>query len=204
MDALVTDDQKPAARKVDDRQLVEAALANRPGAFAALVRQHEKLVWHLVYRMVSHPEDTRELSQEVFLQVYRKLGQFRFESALATWIGRIAFSLAARHVKRNKLPLAEPMREDEEQVSPTERVPDDFDLAAACEDANLIARVQAAMEELEPLPRSILGMYYQQDLGVAEIAEITALPAGTIKSHLYRTRLRLREVLLAEEESNDE
>ena len=54
----------------EDEELVKAVLARAPGAFERLVARHQKLVWHMVYRMVQHPEDARELSQEVFLRVY--------------------------------------------------------------------------------------------------------------------------------------
>src|SRR5687768_9481791 len=89
----------------DDRQLVAAALAQAPGAFSLLVDRYQKLVWHLVYRMVPDQEHTRDLCQEVFLRVHRQLHQFRFDSALGTWIGRIAFNVASRHLRRRALLL---------------------------------------------------------------------------------------------------
>ena len=76
----------------DDAQLVTAVLARAPGAFERLVARHQALVWHLVYRMVQHPEDARELCQDVFFRVHERLGQFRAESSLATWIGRVAYT----------------------------------------------------------------------------------------------------------------
>ena len=99
--------------RAEDRELVTAVLARAPGAFERLVARHQKLVWHLVYRMVQHPEDARDLSQEVFLRVYQRLGQYRFESALATWIGRVAFSVSTRHLQRRKLPIVECASDDD-------------------------------------------------------------------------------------------
>src|SRR3546814_18691088 len=72
---------------------------------------------------------TEELCQEVFLRVQRKRPQFRFDSSLSTWIGRIAFSVAARHLQKRKLDLIEP--DGEEGDSPLDRVADDFDLEHA-------------------------------------------------------------------------
>ena len=71
--------------------------------------RHKALVWHLVYRMVQHPEDARELSQDVFLRVHECLHQYRFESSLATWIGRIAFTVTTRHLQKKRLSMAAPM-----------------------------------------------------------------------------------------------
>lgn len=175
-----------------DRDIVDAVLARRPGAFEALVQRHERLVWHLVHRMVRHPEDTRELCQDVFLRVHRQLHRFRFESALGTWIGRIAFSVANRHLQRRRIALDVPYEDD---IDAVERIGDGFDLEAACADADLVARVAAAIDALPPLPRTIVTLYHREELGIAEVAAVTGLPEGTVKSHLFRARLRLRAVL---------
>lgn len=179
----------------DDRALVEAALARRPGAFERLVRGHEKLVWHLVYRMVAHPEDTRDLCQEVFLRVYRKLDQYRYESSLATWIGRIAFSIATRHLQRRRFALDESPRDEDGEDDPLERIGDDFDLAQACADADLMAHVARELEALPPMQRTLVSLYHLEELGIAEIATITGQPEGTVKNSLFRARRRLRERL---------
>lgn len=183
----------------DDRQLVEAVLVDDPGAFAKLVERHQKLVWHMIYRLVQHPEDTRELSQETFLRVHQRLRQFRFESSLATWIGRIAFSLAVRRLQRKQIPLVEPVVESTEsgafENDPVDRVAADTDIENAHADADLYAKVGQQLEKLPPLWRSIVTLYHLDELSVAEIALVTELPAGTVKSHLYRARRKLREEL---------
>ena len=89
-----------------DGELVEAVLVGRPGAFERLVREHQRLCWHIIIRMVRNPEDARELCQDTFLRVHRRLHQYRFESRLKSWIGRIAYSIAVRHMKRQRIPLA--------------------------------------------------------------------------------------------------
>lgn len=176
----------------EDRAQVEAVRAGRPGAFAALVERHQRLVWHLVYRMVRHPDDCRELCQEVFLRVHRKLDQFRFDSSLATWIGRIAFTISARHLQRKRLPLVEP---DDESPLPAETAPDDFDLTAACADQELIGHLHSALDDLPPVPRAVLTLYYLDERSVAEVAAIMDRPEGTVKNLLFRARSRLRQTL---------
>jgi RNA polymerase sigma-70 factor (ECF subfamily) len=174
--------------------LVEAVLARAPGAFERLVARHQALVWHLVYRMVQHPEDARELSQDVFLRVHERLHQFRAESSLATWIGRVAFSVATRHLQRKRLPMVEP--EAGEDAAPAwEQVADGFDLAAACADAETMRLLQAAIDALPALQRTLVTLYHLDELSVAEIAGITDLPEGTVKNYLFRARSRLRQQL---------
>ncbi|HKR77015.1 MAG TPA: sigma-70 family RNA polymerase sigma factor [Rhodanobacter sp.] len=178
-----------------DRALVDAALANRPGAFERLVREHQGLCWHIIQRMVRNPEDTRELCQDTFLRVHQCLHQFRGESALKSWIGRVAYTIALRHLQHKRIPLVE--THDDDSCPLTESVADDFDLEAACADAETAAHLHEAIEALPPLQRTVLTLYYLEENTIPEIAHITGLASGTIKSHLFRSRLRLREALEA-------
>jgi RNA polymerase sigma-70 factor (ECF subfamily) len=174
-----------------DRVLVEAVLAGAPGAFETLVRDHQRLCWHIINRMVRHPDDTRELCQDTFLRVHRYLHQYRFESALKTWIGQVAYSVARRHLERKRIPVVEAAG-DEDGVSIVERVADDFDLEAASADAEIGAVLHAEIEALPPLQRTLLTLYHLDEVPIPEIARITGLATGTIKSHLFRCRARLR------------
>ncbi len=185
--------REPAA---DDRALVEAVLARAPGAFERLVRSYQGLCWHIINRMVRHPDDTRELCQETFLRVHRYLGQYRFESALKSWIGQVAYSVARRHLERKRIPIVEPLhpRSLDETVA---QVPDDVDVEAAAADAELLVALRAEVEELPPLQRTVLTLYHLEELPIEEIARITGLPDGTIKSHLFRCRAKLRARLAA-------
>ena len=178
----------------EDRELVAAVLAQAPGAFERLVARHQKLVWHLVYRMVQHPEVARDLSQEVFLRVYQRLSQYRHESSLATWIGRVAFSVATRHLQRKKLPLVS-ATEDEDGGAAWEQVGDGFDLEAACADHELMGLLGQAIERLPAIQRTLVTLYHLEDMPVGEIAIVTGLPEGTVKNYLFRARAKLRQVL---------
>lgn len=179
-----------------DRALVEAVLAHAPGAFERLVREYQGLCWHIIQRMVRHPEDARELCQETFLRVHQSLHQYRYESALKSWIGRVAYSIALRHLEKQRIPLVE-SGTDEDDTDLLEGVGDEFDLEAACADAEEARHLHAAIEALPPLQRTVLTLYHLEDASIAEIARITGLADGTIKSHLFRSRLRLREALEA-------
>ncbi|MBT0586168.1 RNA polymerase sigma factor [Alteromonas oceanisediminis] len=181
---------KRERQTIPDRQIVRDALAGGADGFARLVEQHQHLVWHLVYRMVQHPEDCRELCQDVFLRVHRNLHQFRFQSTLATWIGRIAYHVSVRHLQRKRLPLADA----QESAAPiVEDVADDFDLAAVCANDDLLAKLHLALERLAPIPRTMLTLYYLHELSVSEIASIMEKPEGTVKNALFRARAQLRE-----------
>lgn len=176
-----------------DRELVDAVLANRPGAFERLIREYQGLCWHIIHRMVRHPEDARELCQDTFLRVYQCLHQFRYESTLKSWIGRVAYTIALRHLQHKRIPLIE--SRDDDDYGMVENVGDDFDLEAACADEESVRHLHDAIETLPPLQRTLLTLYYLEETSIPEIARITGLASGTIKSHLFRSRLRLRGVL---------
>lgn len=178
----------------EDRVLVEAVLAGRAGAFERLVSLHQGLCWHILQRLVRHPEDARELCQETFLRVHQYLHQYRYESALKSWIGRVAYAVGLRHLEKKQLPLLD-VASDEEYTALLERESDGFDLEQSWADAELRQHLQREIEALPPLPRTVLTLYHLDELSIPEIAQITGLAAGTIKSHLFRSRVRLREVL---------
>lgn len=177
-----------------DRALVDAALANRPGAFERLVREYQGLCWHIIQRMVRNPEDARDLCQDTFLRVHQCLHQYRGESALKSWIGRVAYTIALRHLQHKRIPLVE-SQDDDEGNALLENIGDGFDLEAACVDAETRQHLHEAIDALPPLQRTVLTLYYLDEISIPEIARITGLAGGTIKSHLFRSRLRLREAL---------
>jgi RNA polymerase sigma factor (sigma-70 family) len=182
-----------------DQALAAAVLRGEPGAFERLVQQHQRLVWHIVQRTVRHTEDTRDLCQETFLRVHTSLHQYRGESRLGTWIARVAYSLALRHLeRRGNTATIEPPASDEadtptqwEPATPTDAV------EAQVATQQTQRALHNAIARLEPLPRLLLTLYHLEELAIGEIAQITHLPEGTIKSHLFRSRKQLRGLLEA-------
>jgi RNA polymerase sigma factor (sigma-70 family) len=194
----MSDDRAQAL--AEDRALVDAVRSGAPGAPAAferLVRTHQRLVWHVVQRLVRDTEDTRELCQETFLRVHRHLHQYRGESRLATWVGRVAYHLALRHLERKRIELVDVHEDtDDEHTSALAQAADALDLETAVANAQLHRQLHAAIEALPPLPRTLLTLYHLEELPIADIAQLTGLATGTIKSHLFRARLKLRATLV--------
>ena len=176
----------------EDRALVADVLSGAPGAFERLVRQYQGLCWHVVQRLVRHPEDARDLCQESFLRVQQSLHQYRGESALSGWIGQVAYSIAKRHLERRRIAIAEPAVDG---LSVEETVADDFDLEASVSGEQADRELHAAIERLPPMQRMLLTLYHLEELPIGEISRITELPENTIKSHLFRSRKRLRDLL---------
>jgi RNA polymerase sigma-70 factor (ECF subfamily) len=177
-----------------DRLLVAAILSRQPGAFEQLVREYQGLCWRVVDRMVRHPEDTRELCQEAFLRIHQTLHQYRGESALKSWVAQVAYSIAKRHLERRRIPLVENTVSDD-GTALIDRVGDGIDLEALTSEQDINAHLHAAIDALPPLQRTLLTLYHLEEISIAEIAILTELAEGTIKSHLFRSRKRLRELL---------
>ena len=184
----------PMNQEPDEQARVRAVLDRKPGAFEALVRDYQKLCWHIVFRMVGNPDDARDLCQETFLRVHRQLHQFRFECPLKSWIGRVAYSIALRHLERRRASRVISFDDGDEGV--LESLADEsFDLEAASADEEQAVHLREAVDSLPAVPRMLVTLYHLEELSIAEIASITSMSEGTIKSHLFRARLSLRDSL---------
>lgn len=184
----------PMNQEPDEQARVRAVLDRKPGAFEALVRDYQKLCWHIVFRMVGNPDDARDLCQETFLRVHRQLHQFRFECPLKSWIGRVAYSIALRHLERRR--AARVISFDGEDEAALESLADEsFDLEAASADEEQAVHLREAVDSLPAVPRMLVTLYHLEELSIAEIASITSMSEGTIKSHLFRARHSLRDSL---------
>lgn len=178
--------------------MVARVLAGDRNAFRELVRTHQRLVSHVVFRIVRDPRDREELCQDVFVRVYQKLGQFSHESALGTWIARIAYRLSLNHLERRRMPLFDDLGEGEKPGAGVDQIPGSapspLDQAHGAE---LRDFVRARVAELPVAYRTVITLYHLEEMGVAEVAAVMELPEGTVKSHLFRARKMLKEKLMA-------
>lgn len=180
---------------MDDIALVRLVLSGSDEAFHRLVVSHQRLCWVIIGRLVDERDDVLDLAQDCFLQVYRHLHNFRFDSSLRTWIAQIAYTTACRHLRRRRGdPHADSWvscEEDEAVLT----LPSEIDVEQEAMRQQDAMHVHRAMAALDRTQRVLVQMFYFEDFTVAEIAEATQLPEGTIKSHLYRARAKLRDNL---------
>lgn len=172
---------------------MEAVLARDPGAVEELVNRFQGLCWHIISRMVRDRELTRELCQDTFLRIHLHLHQYRGDSPLKSWVGRVAYSVALRHLERKRISQVDGV-ESEEVLARQPAL--DPALVDSCAGDELTAKLHAEMEALPPLQRMLLTLYHLEEMEISEIAAITALSEGTIRSHLFRSRKYLRDRML--------
>lgn len=180
----------------DSRLLVAEILDGNRQAFEEIIRRYQRLVSHMVFRMVSNGTDREDLCQEVFIKVYRNLGSFRFGSKLSTWIAQVAYNTCINHLEKKRLPLIDDVLGDEADGSALERQPDRaFAPDDYAERKDIGCRVRVEIAKLPAQYRAVLTMYHLDDMCYEEIVQVTGLPMGTVKSHLFRARKLLKERL---------
>jgi RNA polymerase sigma-70 factor, ECF subfamily len=175
--------------ELDERALIERCRAGDDAAFAELVDRYKNLVYGLVYRMSADRSQADDLAQDVFLKVYRGLPYFRGDAQLSTWIYRIV-----RNVCAETRPRRAPDRSlDEEDRYGRRLDPGTPDGVFA--DLELRDRLEKAIAQLPENYRFLIAAHYLQGVRYEALAESLNLPLGTVKTHLYRAKRRLRELL---------
>jgi RNA polymerase sigma-70 factor, ECF subfamily len=174
----------------DERELIERCRSGDDTAFAELVDRYKDLVYALIYRMVRDRGLADDLAQDVFLKVHRGLPYFRGEARLSTWIFRIVQNVCVqtRMGRRSDVRL-----DDGHDADRPPRQFGSVDQAfAALEDRD---RLDKALAQLPPNYRLLVVAHYMRGVQYESLAEALDLPLGTVKTHLYRAKRRLRELL---------
>jgi RNA polymerase sigma-70 factor (ECF subfamily) len=187
---------------VEDAQLVASlvrrCLAGDAAAWEEIVQLQNRRIYNICYRFTGSAEDAQDLTQEVFIKIYRTLGSFdAVRGSFATWIATVARNLLVDHFRKSKQDrmtesLEEPASSDQEGTSFAARLPD----AAPTPDARLLTRetqqlVQRALEKLSPELREAVILRDLQDMDYREIALALKVPEGTVKSRINRGRTEL-------------
>ncbi len=174
-----------------EQEIVSRILNGDLNAFKVLVKQYERLVTHMVNRLVQNKEDTEDVCQDVFIRVYKYLPGFKFQSKLSTWIAQIAYGTAVNHLKKvsGKKNLTDDIA-DFENYHKTSDNPESI-----LTKKNTSAFVHQQIEQLPVHYRTVLTLYHLNEFSYAEIEEITGMPEGTVKNYLFRARKLLKEKL---------
>ena len=168
---------------MDDSTLVERAVATRDvAAFSQLARLHQSKVRGLLLRLTRGDHAAADdLAQETFLEAWRAIGNFRGESAFATWLYRIAYSRFLMQARKRK---------PDEQLG-------EWDGAMTSGESGSHARIdlERAMAKLSAAESAALTLSFALGLSNSEAAEAMAIPLGTLKSHVLRGREKLKAIL---------
>lgn len=186
----------PSATNLDlDATVVERCLAGEDSAWEDLVRLHSRRVYGICYRFTGKDSEAQDLTQDVFLRVFRALGSFRStEGSFTTWLARLTRNLLIDHYRRTR---NERVTDSIEEQLPRFEESHSFhgraDSALAGREAGEL--LQAALLKLSPELRETIILRDLQEMEYREIAEVLAIPEGTVKSRLNRGRAELARLL---------
>ena len=189
---------KPVSTIPDtDSDVLRRAQAGDEAAFGILMRAHYDPIFRLVYAIIRHEADARDVCQEVWLTVWKQLPGFRGEAKFSTWLHPIATRRAVDHLRKRRrwydrfLPFS--TGDEATESAPEPVTTDDAGQQAECHERT--EQLNRALESLPPKHRAVLALREVQGLSYEEIAATTGIPAGTVMSRLYHARRLLAQKL---------
>jgi RNA polymerase sigma-70 factor, ECF subfamily len=192
---VVTRTRRTDAGEMTEAEAIRLAQLGEASAFEFLYRLHSRRVYALCLRMVSNPAEAEDLTQEAFLQLFRKIGTFRGESAFSTWLHRLSVNVVLMKLRKKKLAetsLEETNDSEEESSGPRrEYGAQDLLLTGSIDRVHL----ERAIAQLPPGYKQVFVLHDIQGYEHNEIAELMDCSIGNSKSQLHKARMRLRELL---------
>lgn len=184
---------------VDEARLIGEVRAGKTESFEYFVRRYQSRITRVAYRLLRDAGEADCAAQESFLRAYQSIHDFREGATFETWLTRICINLCKDRLKRRRLVLyfhQGPATEEEEGSGLHE-------VTASCDPSperralsrEIRDRLRRAMDDLSPRQRSVFVLKHFEELSIPEIAELTGLDSGTIKSHLFRAAHKIRERL---------
>ena len=191
-------DSRQPAKALTEAEAIRLAQSGNAAAFEFLYQLHGRRVYALCLRMVGNPSDAEDLMQEAFLQLFRKIGTFRGESAFSTWLHRMTVNVVLMRLRKKSLPAAslEEATEPDDETGGPRKDPGapDLRLSGAVDRVNL----ERSIGKLPPGYKTVFVLHDIQGYEHNEIAEIMGCSVGNSKSQLHKARTRLRELLQEE------
>src|SRR5271165_3849009 len=186
--------KRTLAGGISEQEAIERAKQGDAESFEALYGLHKRRVYSLCLRMTGNTAEAEDLTQEAFLQLFRKIATFRGESAFSTWLHRLTVNVVLMHLRKKGLPevsleeTLEPQQEDGPRRDIGTR---DNVLAGSIDRVNL----QRSIESLPPGYRIVFVLHDVEGYEHNEIAKMMGCSIGNSKSQLHKARMKLRELL---------
>lgn len=170
---------------MEDQDLVNQILRGSDAALKMLIERYQRLVAHMVGRVIDSSMDKEEICQDVFIKVYEKLNTFKFDSKLSTWIATIAYRTAVNFAKKKKIDQV-----DLDQVS--FKVGEEVSLT---EEDDMKSFIHSLVDQLPINYKTVLTLFYLDGFSYPEIVEVTGMPEGTVKNYIHRARIKLKDIV---------
>lgn len=174
-----------------DFKLAQLAASGDVGSFEELYRRHHRRVYSICLRMLQNPTEAEDLTQDVFIQLFRKIGSFRGDSAFTTWLHRMTVNQVLMHFRKRNVKLEKTTEEGE--------TPEQIVMGTANPDRMPIVDKIALQDAVDQLPNGYKNVFLLHDVQGyehEEVAKILGCSVGTSKSQLHKARLKMRKLLM--------
>ena len=187
----------PSSTPAVDLELLRRAQTGDEAAFGSLMRAHYEPVFRLVYSIVRHEHDARDVCQEVWLTVWKQLPGFRGDAKFSTWLHPIAVRRSVDHLRKRRRWYDRflPFSTGDDTVASAPEPATTEDARSQAEGNERTGRLRRVLDSLPPKLRAVLALREVQGLSYDEIARATGIPAGTVMSRLYHARRLLAQKL---------
>ena len=192
-----------------DRHLVDKVLSGDTHSYGLIIKNTEKLIAQIIFKMISNPEDRKDIAQDIYLKAYKNLSSFQFHSKLSTWIARIGYNTCTDYLRKKKTVFYGNIHEDYETGGDILDKLNNFTLYEDSTTNTMLQQkehaviIKSELEKLPPLYKTLISLYHQEELSYEELGQVTGLPAGTIKNYLFRARRLLKNNLLLNYKKED-
>ncbi len=177
--------------KMNETELIRRAQEGDMAAFEQIVQTYEKRVLIAAAQICRNQQDAEDVTQDVFLSVYKNIRTFRFEASFYSWIYRITMNTAFNHTRQRKYHEFLTNEEDEDRYFDiSEEDSTDFS-----ETTDFQSVLDSTLKKLPEKQRTVFVMRYSQHLKIKEIAIILGIGEGTVKKYLFRSQEKLRNLL---------
>lgn len=183
---------------VDEARLIAEVRAGNSAAFEYFVRQYQPKITRIAYRLLKDLGEADCAAQESFLRAWENLNEFREGSTFETWLTRICINWCKDRLKRRRVVLYFHQAPDGggEEPGPRDTVSDpEPSPERRAQSREIRERLREAIEALSPRQKAVFMLKHFEELSIPEIAELTGLDSGTVKSHLFRAAHKIRERL---------
>lgn len=182
----------------DEQVLVDRISSGDSTAFQEFVDRYKKKIYYIAYDITGDHDDAEDVSQEVFIKVFRSLKTFRRNAKISSWLYQISVN-ASIDLLRKKSSKPEKSMDDTERADIQENLPGSSTHAQnperSAEDLIIQNHISEALQKVSPKERSVFVMRHYNELKIREIAEILSISPGTVKALFYRATRKLRKEL---------
>ncbi len=174
----------------NDFTLAQSAAKGDMVAFEELYQRHHRRVYSICLRMLQNASEAEDLTQDVFIQLYRKIGSFRGDSAFTTWLHRMTVNQVLMHFRKRTVKFEKTTEEGETPVQIVSGTENPFKMPIVDKIA-----IEHAIEQLPPGYKKVFVLHDVEGFEHEEVARILGCSVGTSKSQLHKARLKLRKLL---------